>query len=134
MSTISFLSSLRAQTANHRFDDAKRVNLPSDKDMSSHTGDGGCSSAMTLKGVRVVRFGEVVLPASKSESNRALMIAAYAGFTPDFDNLSGSYDTRILAEAIGKTLNGVSEIDIADCGTAARFLTTFLAKNRKFFF
>ncbi len=67
------------------------------------------------------------LPPSKSESNRALMIAAYAGFTPDFDNLSGSHDTRILAEAIGKTLNGVSEIDIADCGAAARFLTTFLA-------
>ena len=143
MSTISFLSSLRAQTANHRFDDAKRVNLPSDKDMSSHTGDGGCSSAMTLKGVRVVRFGEVVLPASKSESNRALMIAAYGGFAPDFQNLSGSNDTKVLLEALSslpsmsflrRNVGGQESmegrrhiIDIADCGTAARFMTTFLA-------
>lgn len=70
---------------------------------------------------------DIHLPPSKSESNRALMIAAYGGFNPDFENLSDSHDTRIIAEAIGKTLDGVSEIDIADCGTAARFLTTFLA-------
>ena len=149
MITIPFLASLRAQTANHRFDDAKRVNLPSDKDMSSCTGDGvplsrnDGSSAMTLKGGREVRFGEVALPASKSESNRALMIAAYGGFAPDFQNLSDSNDTQVLIEALRnlpsmsfprRNVGGLESmegrrhiIDIADCGTAARFMTTFSA-------
>lgn len=85
----------------------------------------GC--AMRTKNGRVVRFGEVVLPASKSESNRALMIAAYGGFAPDFQNLSDSGDTMVLSEALRKAQSGESIIDIADCGTAARFLTTYLA-------
>lgn len=91
---------------------------------------------------------DITLPASKSESNRALMIAAYGGFAPDFRNLSDSGDTMVLAEAlesmsfqhgavrgmesmlskaIHKTQQGASIIDIADCGTAARFMTTYLA-------
>ena len=74
-----------------------------------------------------MRFEEVTLPASKSESNRALMIAAYGGFEPDFQNLSDSGDTMVLSEALRKAQSGESIIDIADCGTAARFLTTYLA-------
>jgi 3-phosphoshikimate 1-carboxyvinyltransferase len=74
-----------------------------------------------------VRFEEVVLPASKSESNRALMIAAYGGFAPDVQNLSDSGDTMVLSEALRKAQSGESIIDIADCGTAARFMTTYLA-------
>ena len=91
---------------------------------------------------------DIQLPASKSESNRALMIAAYGGFAPDFPNLSDSNDTKVLVEALesmsfprgimrgmesmlSKTNNitpsKVSVIDIADCGTAARFMTTYLA-------
>ena len=70
---------------------------------------------------------DISLPASKSESNRALMIAAYGGFAPDFQNISDSQDTKILAEALRKTQLGESTIDIADCGTAARFMTTYLA-------
>ena len=148
MTTESLLSSLRAQTRKSRFVDAKRVNLPSGKEASPSMGDGGCSSAMTLKGGKVVRFGEVCLPPSKSESNRALMISAYGGFAPDFQNLSDSGDTMVLAKAlesmsfqhgaargkesmlskaIHKTQQGASIVDIADCGTAARFLTTYLA-------
>ena len=93
-------------------------------------------------------YCDITLPASKSESNRALMIAAYGGFAPDFQNLSDSGDTMVLAEAlesmsfqhgaargkesmlskaIHKTQQGASIIDIADCGTAARFMTTYLA-------
>ncbi|MBR5631312.1 MAG: 3-phosphoshikimate 1-carboxyvinyltransferase [Bacteroidales bacterium] len=118
------LSSLRAQTRN----------LLNNRDASSCSGDGGSLSAMTARGCamrtrngRVVRFGEVVLPASKSESNRALMIAAYGGFAPDFQNLSDSGDTMVLSEALRKAQSVESIIDIADCGTAARFLTTYLA-------
>ena len=88
-------------------------------------------------------YCDITLPASKSESNRALMIAAYGGFEPDFENLSDSKDTCILKEV----LQGLPPVDssastcqrwndlggspyvinIVDCGTAARFLTTFLA-------
>ena len=87
---------------------------------------------------------DINLPASKSESNRALMIAAYGGFAPDFQNLSDSKDTQTLLDAlqglppIDSIANPTTHprndiggnphiIDIADCGTAARFLTTFLA-------
>ena len=87
---------------------------------------------------------DIILPSSKSESNRALMIAAYGGFMPDFQNLSESKDTRVLLKALRGlppidsianpqpyTRNDIGGdprlIDIADCGTAARFLTTFLA-------
>ena len=124
------LSSLRAQTRN----------LLNNRDASFCSGDGGSRSTMTLKSGEVVRFGEVALPASKSESNRALMIAAYGGFAPDFQNLSDSNDTQVLNEALVSMSfqRGVvrgresmhtkaSFIDIADCGTAARFMTTYMA-------
>ena len=86
---------------------------------------------------------DIQLPASKSESNRALMIAAYGGFAPAFQNLSDSNDTKVLMKVLGslpfidsrqRTIPSWNDIkgkqqtlDIADCGTAARFMTTFLA-------
>jgi 3-phosphoshikimate 1-carboxyvinyltransferase len=86
---------------------------------------------------------DITLPASKSESNRALMIAAYGGFASDFQNLSDSIDTLVLKEALQclpsidsilptfQRRNDIEDnqhiIDIADCGTAARFMTTYLA-------
>ena len=86
---------------------------------------------------------DITLPASKSESHRALMIAAYGGFKADFRNLSDSNDTKVLMEALNslpfidscqRTIPGWNDIkgkrqtiDIADCGTAARFLATYLA-------
>lgn len=103
---------------------------------------------------------DVNLPASKSESNRAMMIAAYGGFVPDFQNLSESNDTQLLKHillsidtlapfvarydmdsnmgisrhvipnrqvSVSMPKNSPTEIDIVDCGTAARFLTTYLA-------
>ena len=70
---------------------------------------------------------DINLPASKSESNRALMIAAYGGFVPDIENLSDSKDTLVLAKALRQIRQNKAKIDIADCGTAARFLTTYLA-------
>ena len=70
---------------------------------------------------------DITLPASKSESNRALMIAAYGGFAPDFQNVSASSDTLILTDALHTIRAGASVVNIADCGTAARFMTAFLA-------
>ena len=72
-------------------------------------------------------YCDINLPASKSESNRAVMIAAYGGFASDFQNLSDSNDTLCLAHALHEIRLGNTLIDIADCGTAARFLTTHLA-------
>ena len=88
-------------------------------------------------------YCDITLPASKSESNRALMIAAYGGFSADFQNLSDSKDTLILKKALsclpfidsrqrtnpsGNDIKGKPQtIDISDCGTAARFLTTYLS-------
>ena len=89
---------------------------------------------------------DINLPASKSESNRALMIAAYGEFEPDFQNLSDSHDTKVLMKALDSLpfidfrrrtiprwndIKGMPQIvDIADCGTAARFLTTYLACHK----
>ena len=86
-----------------------------------------CSSFIRLINGTELCFGEIILPASKSESNRALMIAAYGGFHADIQNLSASNDTRVLAKALREIKNKNGIIDIADCGTAARFLTTYLA-------
>lgn len=108
---------------------------------------------------------DIHLPASKSESNRALMIAAYGGFAPDFQNLSDSQDTLVLMNALSGIAalplidskrttsswndirgsvqrsvhvipcrgggNGIyaRTVDAADCGTTARFMTTFLAMH-----
>lgn len=71
---------------------------------------------------------EIQLPASKSESNRALMIAAYGDFAPSFLNLSDSTDTKVLSEAL-MLCPSQQRINVADCGTAARFLTTYLASR-----
>lgn len=66
------------------------------------------------------------MPASKSESNRVLMIAAYGGFSPEVTNLSDSQDTKVLWDAL-MFCRERKNINIADCGTAARFMTTYLA-------
>ena len=70
---------------------------------------------------------DINLPASKSENNRVLMIAAYGGFAPDCQNLLDSNDTLVLANALSEIQQNHAVINIADSGTAARFLTTFLS-------
>lgn len=69
---------------------------------------------------------DIQLPASKSESNRALTIAAYGGFAPDIQNLSESNDTQLL-KRVFEDLGKSETVDVQDCGTAARFMLTFLA-------
>lgn len=66
----------------------------------------------------------IQLPASKSISNRVLMLHALAqGYTP-IGNLSDCDDTRVMRKA----LNGNSQqIDILAAGTAMRFLTAYLS-------
>ncbi len=69
------------------------------------------------------------LPASKSLSNRALIIRALSGkdFEPDsyrVENLSEAEDTKILLKAIQST---DKTIDVGAAGTAMRFLTAYFA-------
>ncbi len=66
----------------------------------------------------------IALPASKSISNRALMIQALAGGSIFPTNLSDCDDTRVIFDA----LRDMPEvIDIKAAGTAMRFMTAYLA-------
>ena len=71
--------------------------------------------------------GNVKLPFSKSESNRALMIAAYGGFPLEINSLSDANDTVLLQKLLCSFCQGASVFDCEDAGTVARFLMTFLA-------
>jgi len=68
--------------------------------------------------------GRIVLPASKSISNRALLINALAGNIELPLNLSDSDDTCVMLRA----LQDMPEtIDIGAAGTAMRFMTAYLS-------
>lgn len=67
----------------------------------------------------------VQLPASKSISNRALILNALSYSPYDIQNLSDCDDTEVMV----RTLNSDSrDFDIKAAGTAMRFLTAFLSK------
>lgn len=68
--------------------------------------------------------GRIVLPASKSISNRALLINALAGSTKLPENLSDSDDTSVMLRALQEM---PETIDIGAAGTAMRFLTAYLS-------
>ncbi|WP_319499521.1 3-phosphoshikimate 1-carboxyvinyltransferase [uncultured Draconibacterium sp.] len=69
--------------------------------------------------------GTINLPASKSISNRALIINALSYSPYPIRNLSNSDDTKVLTAALFSNSN---KFDIGHAGTAMRFLTAFLAK------
>ena len=66
----------------------------------------------------------VKLPASKSISNRALIINALAGGNTIPENLSDCDDTDVIIKALK---DNPEEIDIKAAGTAMRFMTAYLA-------
>ena len=66
----------------------------------------------------------VKLPASKSISNRALVICALAGSDTLPENLSDCDDTEVIISALR---NNPYEINIKAAGTAMRFMTAYLA-------
>ena len=69
---------------------------------------------------------EIILPASKSISNRALILNALAYSPYDIQNLSDCDDTRVTVKALD---SNDTTFDIGAAGTAMRFLTAFLAKT-----
>jgi len=72
--------------------------------------------------------GKVSLPASKSLSNRALIIQALCKETFSISNLSKAKDTKVLKEALENSSN---KINIDDAGTSMRFLTAFFSIQKK---
>lgn len=75
-------------------------------------------------GVKTIN-GSINLPASKSISNRALIINALSYSPYPIRNLSDSDDTKVLEAAL---FSNSAKFDIGHAGTAMRFLTAFLAK------
>jgi 3-phosphoshikimate 1-carboxyvinyltransferase len=69
--------------------------------------------------------GRINLPASKSISNRVLIINALCYNPYPVKNLSDSDDTQVLQQALFSNQN---KFDIGHAGTAMRFLTAFLSK------
>ena len=68
--------------------------------------------------------GIVRLPASKSLSNRALIINALSGSRCSINNLSDARDTVIMKHLLYSKDN---ELNAQDAGTAFRFLTAYLS-------
>lgn len=76
--------------------------------------------------------GEVFLPGSKSESNRALILKAQARGNLEIRNLSEAEDTRCLDFLLDKVhrssiSQGPLVLDVGPAGTAMRFLTAYLS-------
>lgn len=68
--------------------------------------------------------GTVSLPASKSESNRLLIIQALARESGKVSNLSSARDTQTLLSILQQTS---TVWDVKDAGTTMRFLTAYAA-------
>lgn len=68
--------------------------------------------------------GSIKLPASKSEANRALIIAALSGEESELENLSEANDTQLLQRLLK---SDEATIDAEDAGTVMRFLTAYYA-------
>lgn len=72
--------------------------------------------------------GEIKLNASKSESNRALIINALSGNISELHNLSNARDTDTMQRLLG---SDEETLDVLDAGTTMRFLTAYSAVGPK---
>lgn len=80
---------------------------------------------ITLNFKNAVLNGEVRLPASKSISNRVLIINALADNNLPVENLADCDDTNSMLRVLNSDDN---RFDIGHAGTAMRFLTAFLSR------
>ena len=83
---------------------------------------------MTYKIVRPGKSvsGKINLTASKSESNRALIIQALCKDSFTIHNLAAAQDTQTLARII-KEKDSASSFDVGPAGTTMRYLTAYFA-------
>ena len=70
----------------------------------------------------------VLLPASKSESNRALIIDALTNHQCTVQNLSEARDTQTMQRLLHSQ---EQTLDVIDAGTTMRFLTAYVAITNK---
>jgi len=70
--------------------------------------------------------GEILLSASKSESNRVLIIQAICKEQFEITNLSNAQDTLTLKECIENS-NDLKTFDVGPAGTTMRFLTAYFS-------
>lgn len=69
---------------------------------------------------------EIILPASKSISNRALIMGAVGHSHQSIRNLAKCDDTDVLVRAL---TSGSNHFDVGAAGTSMRFMTAFLASR-----
>ena len=74
--------------------------------------------------------GVVNLPASKSESNRALIIEALLGKSDLINNVSAAADSQTLVNILRQFSNGENNFDVGPAGTTMRFLTAFFTTQK----
>jgi 3-phosphoshikimate 1-carboxyvinyltransferase len=79
----------------------------------------------TLQAPSVIQT-EIRLPASKSISNRALILNALSQSPYPIENLSDSDDTKVLEKALQSS---ATDFDIGAAGTSMRFLTACLSQR-----
>lgn len=84
---------------------------------------------ITLKSKVKKLEGHIKLNASKSESNRVLVINALSGNVCKLENLSNARDTVTMQRLLSKT--SAETWDVLDAGTTMRFLTAFTAVSDK---
>lgn len=81
--------------------------------------------SLTLQAPEKLKYAEINLPASKSISNRLLILNALSYSSYGIKNLSDSDDTKAMLQVFNSNSN---HFDIGAAGTTMRFLTAYLAK------
>jgi 3-phosphoshikimate 1-carboxyvinyltransferase len=83
---------------------------------------------MQLRLTPVIEGTASLLPASKSISNRALIINALAGGASALQNLSDANDTQLMLRLVNSS---DPVIDVEDAGTTMRFLTAYFTATKQ---
>ena len=81
-------------------------------------------SSIHLKKIDNLNKVAITLPASKSISNRALILNALADSLSNITNLSEARDTQTMIRLLNSSNK---ELDVIDAGTTMRFLTAYFA-------
>lgn len=87
------------------------------------------NAVISFTGPKDIQAG-ISLTGSKSESNRALVIAALSGGVVKAENLSDAADTVTLQRILKELENPVAQprtVNVGHAGTAMRFLTAYLS-------
>lgn len=81
--------------------------------------------SITIQAPGQLKYAEINLPASKSISNRLLILNALSYSPYAIKNLSDSDDTKAMLQVFNSNSN---QFDVGAAGTTMRFLTAYLSK------